>query len=135
MKRGDIKCYRHICPGTMFLDSGKYYICDTCGISVMKESRLAHERGEIDLEDGDDFDGVPDYDPVYDEEGSEVPCEHCGTVLKYHDNKYVCPRCDRVMERKEFFEYIGAEPLGEKCYTCDDCYTYCKEYCDVYNEF
>ncbi len=138
MKRGDTDngpCYRHICSGTMYLEDDVCFVCDTCGMSVAKELYLEYLNGNVDLEDGDDFEDVPDYDPVYDEEGQDVPCPDCMTPLKYHDEQYTCPRCDIVMTREEFFSYIGAEPLGEKCMSCNENYAYCKEYCELYSEF
>ncbi len=129
------KCYRHICPGTMTLESNICFICNYCGTSVAKESYYEWIKG-ADLEYGDDFENFPDYDYVYDEDGNDVPCNeyHCESYIKYHDGQYVCPYCDKVMTRMEFFDYIGAKPLGEKCLICDNNYPSCKEYCELYEE-
>lgn len=130
-------CYRPICGGTMRLCDDLYFQCDLCRITIDKGLYLAWLQGEADLEANDDYSFFdhPDYDDVYDEEGDWVRCTNfgCDAVIKYRsDNQYVCPRCDEVIPRAEFFDHIGAEPLGEKCLTCDEKYPSCKEFCVVY---
>lgn len=66
-----------------------------------------------------------DYDDVYDEDGGDVICPMCDALIKYIDYKYTCPECGYILERKAFFEYIGAEPPGEECLTCRNLYPGC----------
>lgn len=65
------------------------------------------------------------YDDVYDEEGNFVYCDYCNSELKWKDGIYVCPNCGQTMTRSEFFNYIGAEPPGPECITCDNLYPGC----------
>jgi len=65
------------------------------------------------------------YEDVFDEDGNEVNCDECSSLVKWRDGKYVCPDCGRVFERNEFFDYIGANPPGVHCYTCDSLYPGC----------
>lgn len=67
------------------------------------------------------------YSEVYDEAGDIVICDVCGDEIKWRekDGVYMCRRCGRTFTRKEFFDYIGAEPPGEECYTCECLYPGC----------
>lgn len=69
---------------------------------------------------------IPEY--AYDEDGDSVNCEWCGQPIVIHNGEYYCPECDRVYTRQEFFDYIGAEPPGPECLTCDNDYPSCS-YC------
>lgn len=64
------------------------------------------------------------YDDVYDEDGDFVICA-CGEEIKWKDGVYICPNCGQTMTRSEFFNYIGAEPPGPECITCDNLYPGC----------
>lgn len=65
------------------------------------------------------------YDEVYDEEGSFVPCDYCNGYIKWKDGTYICSDCGQTMSRDVFFNYIGAEPPGPECLTCDNLYPGC----------
>ena len=120
-------CYRHICKGTMTLESDVCFVCDHCGISVPKELYYMWLIGETDLESGDNYDGVPGYSDVFTEDGDEVFCDWCGIEIKWKDGQYVCPNCGQEMTREIFFNYIGANPPGKECITCDELYPGCME--------
>lgn len=64
------------------------------------------------------------YDDVYDEDGYYVICA-CGGEIKWKDGIYICPHCGLTMNRSEFFNYIGAEPPGPECITCNNLYPGC----------
>ena len=65
------------------------------------------------------------YDEVYDEDGNSVFCDGCGGEIKWKNGVYICPSCGKTMSREEFFNYIGAEPPGKECLTCDNLYPGC----------
>lgn len=65
---------------------------------------------------------------VYDEEGRSVTCPVCGAEIVWENDNYICWNCKTVMRRDEFFDYIGVEPAGPKCITCDTIYPGCN-YC------
>jgi len=65
------------------------------------------------------------YDDVYDEDGNEVNCDYCHAEMKFKGGQYVCLECGQVMSREVFFNYIGAEPPGSECVTCDNLYPGC----------
>ncbi len=67
------------------------------------------------------------YSDVYDEDGNEVLCDICGSEVKWReeDGAYVCLGCGQVFTRADFFNFIGAEPPGKECYTCDCLYPGC----------
>lgn len=69
----------------------------------------------------------PGYDEVYDEFGGYVPCDgyRCNAKVMYHDGRYECPKCGKIFDRQDFFNYIGANPPGPKCVTCDNLYPGC----------
>lgn len=75
-----------------------------------------------------------DYEDVYDEDGEIVVCDMCPGEIKWIDKTYMCPDCERKMSRAEFFDYIGANPPGKECWTCDNLYPGCVVclygYCD-----
>lgn len=84
-----------------------------------------------------DFLFTNNYEAVYDEEGGDVSCPNVlcddGEIC-WKDGEYVCPYCGTKMTRAEFFDWIGAEPPGPKCLTCDNLYpgcTYCPYGYDV----
>lgn len=66
-----------------------------------------------------------DYDCVYDEDGNEVCCDLCGGEMVWKNGTYLCSECGQVMKRADFFNYIGAEPPGKECLTCDNLYPGC----------
>ncbi|MCM1363412.1 MAG: hypothetical protein NC215_00310 [Ruminococcus sp.] len=82
---------------------------------------------------GDSYDRVygyeldKSYEEVFDEDGNSVNCDRCDGLMTWHDGQYVCPECDRVMSRREFFEYIGSTPPGPKCETCGNLYPGCTD--------
>ena len=55
------------------------------------------------------------YSDVYDEDGK----------WREEDGAYVCSGCGQVFTRADFFNFIGAEPPGKECYTCDCLYPGC----------
>lgn len=64
-------------------------------------------------------------DYAYDEDGDSVECDVCGMELVIKDGEYYCAECDEVWSREKFFDYIGAEPPGDECYTCTNDYPSC----------
>lgn len=70
------------------------------------------------------------YSDVYDENEDYVLCDICGAEIKWRerDGVYICPACGRTFTRADFFDYIGAQPPGEECYTCQCLYPGCM-YC------
>lgn len=102
-------------------DSGIDY-SDLSGISY-EENEDENEDYEEELEIGSEYHSI--YDEVYDEEGAGVYCDWCHSEIIWKDGQYVCSGCGQVMERKDFFNYIGAEPPGPKCVTCSDLYPGC----------
>ena len=87
------------------------------------ESIFENQTFDMELIEDDE-----DYDFVYDEEGNEVPCDLCDGRIAFENGKYVCPYCEQIFTRAEFFNYIGANPPGDKCLTCTELYpgcTYC----------
>ena len=62
---------------------------------------------------------------AYDEEGNDVQCDWCGGDIIWKDGQYYCFRCDEVWPRQKFFDYIGAQPPGKECVTCDNLYPGC----------
>lgn len=67
------------------------------------------------------------FSEAYDEEGNSVCCPSCGDEMYFKDgtNTFVCLSCGYEMDRQEYFDYIGAEPPGEECKTCDSLYPGC----------
>lgn len=80
----------------------------------------------IYIEDDYGFD-FPGYDEVYDEQGCSIPCDgyNCNAKVKFHNGQYECPKCGKIFDRADFFAYIGANPPGPKCVTCDNLYPGC----------
>ena len=70
---------------------------------------------------------LPGYEEVYDESGSYVPCDgyNCNAKVKFHNGQYECPKCGKIFDRADFFNYIGANPPGLECVTCDNQYPGC----------
>ena len=70
---------------------------------------------------------LPGYEEVYDESGSYVPCDgyNCNAKVKFHNGQYKCPKCGKIFDRADFFNYIGANPPGPECVTCDNQYPGC----------
>lgn len=84
------------------------------------------EYSEIYNEDKIVFESVDTfYDYAYDEEGDSVYCDYCGSEIIFQDGEYTCLGCGQVMDRKTFFNYIGAEPPGKECLTCTNLYPGC----------
>lgn len=71
------------------------------------------------------------YSEVSDEQGLSVLCPSCDDQLYFNEaeNIFVCLGCGYEMSRQDFLEYIGAEPPGEECKTCDSLYPGCM-WCD-----
>lgn len=75
---------------------------------------------------------------AYDDNCAAVFCEHrdCDSELRFdpvlHD--WYCPECGARMDRKDYFDYIGANPPGPAClHDCDENYPWCKHICDRYD--
>lgn len=62
---------------------------------------------------------------VYTEEGDSIECSWCGGPIIYRDGNYTCASCGKVIDRSEFFNWIGAEPPGPECKSCDNLYPGC----------
>lgn len=71
---------------------------------------------------------------AYDEAGDISYCEVCGEEMEWDplNSEWVCWNCKSTMDRRRYFEYIGATPPGDECYSCDENYPYCKKYCMHY---
>lgn len=73
---------------------------------------------------------------AYDEDGNSVNCDICDGELKFNKRKCIwcCSDCGREMNRDLYFQYIGAEPSGEKCLKqCKTNYPFCKKKCKYYS--
>lgn len=103
-------CYRSICPGPMEEVDG-IALCASCGLgSPLKDYISWLESGDYDDDPEDDFDGVPGYDPIYDDDGEEILCPMCLgvlTPLKLYFGKVVCPRCGYETDKEELKELFG----------------------------
>lgn len=102
---------------------------------------MSRKRDEYDAiwgqgplpEDGEELDGFGleptdvSYSDVYDENGNVVLCDLCGSEVKWREEDcvYVCQGCGQTFTKAEFFNFIGAEPPGRECYTCDCLYPGC----------
>lgn len=74
---------------------------------------------------------------AYDDTGAAVFCEHryCDGELRFDPalRSWYCPDCGARMDRKDYFDYIGADPPGPDClHDCDENYPWCKHICDRY---
>ena len=99
-------CYRENCGGTMKYVDG-IYVCSWCGIASMPEpyDKWLNEGAKYNDSDDDDYEGVPGYEELYDEDGDYIYCPNCVDALaplKLHDGEVVCPRCGRVYTLDEF---------------------------------
>ena len=83
-------------------------------------------EGLVKLGDDGEEEGTV-FSEAYDEEGNSVCCPSCGDEMYFKDgtNIFVCLSCGYEMDRQEYFDYIGAEPPGEECKTCDSLYPGC----------
>ena len=62
---------------------------------------------------------------VYDEDGDDVECPDCGNYIIWKNDQYYCTGCEEYIDREDFFEMIEADPPGDECYSCDNCYPGC----------
>lgn len=72
---------------------------------------------------------------AYDEEGMQVTCSYCDGDLKFDPSAghWYCTECGTTMGRREYFNYIGANPPGPHCMNiCSTNYPFCKKYCTTY---
>lgn len=70
---------------------------------------------------------------AYDENGDSVFCDICGGEMKWNqsDCLWFCQECGQVINRSQWFNYIGANPPSYICITnCKENYPFCKKYCD-----
>ena len=51
---------------------------------------------------------------AYTEKGDEVLCDWCDVEMVWDQSRalWCCPECDSTMDRKEYFNCIGANPPG-----------------------
>ena len=70
-------------------------------------------------------------DGCYDEDGMSVTCDWCDGNIVWRDGIYICRECDKVFERAEYFNYIGADPPDAQCLICDSNYPICKSWCHL----
>lgn len=72
---------------------------------------------------------------AWDETGERAICDRCGEELKWNPVMvhWYCTGCDQEMDRKTYFNHIGACPPGEDCLlTCEENYPFCKKTCERY---
>lgn len=91
-----------------------------------------NENGEDEqvyrIDAADDF-----FNGAFDEDGDCVECDICQEGrLRFRNGNWVCQDCGNVINRPEYFNYIGAEPPGEDCITCNNNYPLCKRWCNKY---
>lgn len=101
---------------------GEHYICSVCGYAITSDTYNNWLSGDViwDQEDWSDI-----FPVVHDDYGQEMRCENCGAYLTFQDGSYRCPVCKKQLSRKEYFNYIQAEPPGPECITCDQSYPQC----------
>lgn len=100
------------------------FICSSCGNAVHKNIYYMWTAG-FPVETNGDVYVDESYEDVYDEDGFSVQCDMCNSIIKWKDGLYICPDCGQTFSRPEFFNYIGAEPPGEECTSCDNIYPGC----------
>lgn len=72
---------------------------------------------------------------AWDEQGDRAVCDLCGGEMKWNPvmAKWYCPDCEQEMDRKTYFNHIGAIPPGEACLvSCEENYPFCKKHCEHY---
>lgn len=100
------------------------FVCSKCGNSTHEDIYYMWVAGfPVDINGDICVDET--YEDIYDEDGYSVHCDVCDSIMKWKDGLYVCPGCGQSMDRPEFFNYIGAEPPGEECISCENIYPGC----------
>jgi hypothetical protein len=72
---------------------------------------------------------------AYDEDGEQVYCDACGEELRWDPAMrcWRCGGCGNLKSRIQFFDFIGADPPGEKCLSqCQENYPFCRKRCPWY---
>lgn len=106
-------------------EDGDCYFCNNCHMIFSAEDYENWLNGgtiTFDYENGDYFCDSSIYAPVYDENGNEVYTDCCRVPMKWDDSDYICPECGQRIDRRTFFNSIGANLPGDLCYTCDQLY-------------
>ncbi len=70
---------------------------------------------------------------AYDERGNSAICDLCGGEMKWNPVMchWYCIECEQTMDRKTYFNHIGAMPPGLFCVDqCEENYPFCKKYCE-----
>ena len=108
MFKNEYPCYRSICVGIMKQErKNGPFVCDCCGAKAWKDELDEHYDGMIDLELGDNYNGVWGYSQVFDEDGEPIPCPECQTAIleRESDGAFICPICGHVMTEEELDPY------------------------------
>lgn len=70
---------------------------------------------------------------AYTESGDIAICDLCGSDMKWNPvmAEWYCTGCEQTMDRKTWFNHIGANPPDPRCMnSCDENYPFCKKYCE-----
>lgn len=73
---------------------------------------------------------------AWDEKGEQTLCDRCGEEMKWNPVMafWYCTGCGQAMDRKTYFNHIGAIPPGEDClFSCEENYPFCKKICERYD--
>lgn len=86
------------------------YICNWCGLASKVDDYISWiNSGVLSNDCDDDYENIPGYEELYDEDGEYVYCPYCYkhlTPLKLHEGKVVCPRCKSILSLEEFGKLI-----------------------------
>lgn len=73
---------------------------------------------------------------AWDEKGEQALCDRCGEEMKWNPVMafWYCTGCGQAMDRKTYFNHIGAIPPGEdRLFSCEENYPFCKKICERYD--
>lgn len=92
------------------------------------------------MKDNDTFCRLSAFDEwvngAWDEKGERALCDRCGEEMKWNPVMvfWYCTGCGQEMDRKTYFNHIGASLPGEDClFPCEENYPFCKKICERYN--
>lgn len=90
-------CYRECCIGPMKYNDG-IFVCEECGLASTVEDYISWFKNgpEVNPDPEDDYNDIPSYDPITDDDGNDIFCPDCSgtyTPLKVHYGVITCPRC------------------------------------------